>query len=71
MNQTWELTYTVFINPFGNIQYIRMFFGLANFGSVYSRMLKVAMKEIDRVFWTSYLDDVLHKVGNHGHILGM
>ena len=34
-------------------------FGLANAGSVYSRMLDVAMKEVDRDFWTSYLDDIL------------
>ena len=34
-------------------------FGLANAGSVYSRMLDVALKEVDRDFWTSYLDDIL------------
>ena len=34
-------------------------FGLANAGSVYSRMLDVAMKEVERDFWTSYLDDIL------------
>ena len=37
----------------------RMPFGLANSGSVYSRMLDVAMKEVERDFWTSYLDDIL------------
>ena len=36
-----------------------MLFGLANAGSVYSRMLDVAMKEVDSDFWTSYLDDIL------------
>ena len=36
-----------------------MQFGLATAGSVYSRMLDVAMKEVDRDFWTSYLDDIL------------
>ena len=36
-----------------------MHFGLANAGSVYSRMLDVAMKDVDRDFWTSYLDDIL------------
>ena len=36
-----------------------MDFGLANTGSVYSRILDVAMKEVDRDFWTSYLDDIL------------
>ena len=34
-------------------------FGLANAGSVYSWMLYVAMKEVDRDFWRSYLDDIL------------
>ena len=38
---------------------IRMPFGLANAGSVYSRMLDVAMKEVERDFWTSYLDNIL------------
>ena len=50
---------TAFISPFGPFQYIRMPFGLANTGSVYSRMLDVAMKKVDRDFWTSYLDDIL------------
>ena len=27
--------------------------------SIYSRMLDVAMKDVDRAFWTSYLDDIL------------
>ena len=48
-----------FISPFGTFQYIRMPFGLANAGSVYSRMLDMAMKDMDRDFWTSYLDDIL------------
>ena len=48
-----------FISPFGSFQYIRMPFGLVNAGSVYSRMLKFAMKEVERDFWTSYLDDIL------------
>ena len=26
---------------------------------MYSRMLDVAMKDVDRDFWTSYLDDIL------------
>ena len=34
-------------------------FGLANAGSVYSRMLDVAMKEVDRDFWILYLDYIL------------
>ena len=33
--------------------------GLANAGRVYSRMLDIAMKEVDRDFWTSHLDDIL------------
>ena len=48
-----------FIGPFGMFQYICMPFGLANTGSVYSRMLDEAMKELDRDFWTSYLDVIL------------
>ena len=42
-----------FISPFGTFQYIHMLFGLANSGSVYSKMLDVAMKEVDREFWKS------------------
>ena len=30
---------------------------------VYSMMLDVAMKEVDRDFWTSYLDDILSYSG--------
>ena len=52
---------TAFISPFGTVQYIRMPFGLS--GNVYSRMLDVAMKEVDREFWTSYLDDILTFIG--------
>ena len=51
--------YTAFISPFGTFQYIRMPFGLANTGSMYSRMLDLAIKNVDRDFWTSYLDDIL------------
>ena len=43
--------YTAFISLFGMFQYIRMPFRLANVGRVYSRML-----DVDRDFWTSYLD---------------
>ena len=50
---------TAFISPFGTFQYIRMPFGLANAGSVYSRMLDVAMKKVERDFRMSYLDDIL------------
>ena len=50
---------TAFISPFGTFQYIRMPFGLANAGSVYSRMLDVAMDKVERDFWTSYLVDIL------------
>ena len=49
---------TAFISPFGTLQYIWMPFGLANTGSVYNRMLDLAMKEVHRDFWTSYLDDI-------------
>ena len=51
--------YTAFICPFGTFQFKQMLFGLVNAGSVYSRMLEVAMKEMDRDFWTSYLNDIL------------
>ena len=40
-------------------QYIRMPFGLVFTGSVYSRMLDIAMKEVDRDFWMLHLDDIL------------
>ena len=50
---------TALISPFGTFQYIHMLFGLANTGSVYSRMLDVVMKEVDRDFLTSFLDDIL------------
>ena len=48
-----------FISPFGTFQYIHTPFGLAKTRSMYSRMLNVAMKEVERDFWTSYLDDIL------------
>ena len=50
---------TAFISPFGTFQYIHMPFRLANAGRVYSRMLDVAMKEVDRDFWSSCLNDIL------------
>ena len=53
---------TAFISLFGTFRmfhYIRMPFGLANTGSVYSRMLDMAMKYVDMDCWTSYLDDIL------------
>ena len=63
---------TAFISPFGTFQYIHMCFGLANAGSVYSRMLDIAMKEVDPDFWTSYLDKILTYIGepwaNLGHL---
>ena len=65
--------YTAFISPFGTFQYIRMPFGLENAGSMYSRMLDVAMKNVDRDFWTSYLDDIMTFSGepwsNFGHLV--
>ena len=39
--------------------YKQMPFGLANAGSVYSRMLDIAMTEVARDYWTSNLDDIL------------
>ena len=63
---------TAFISPFGTFQYIQMPFGLANTGSVYSRMLDVVIKEVDRDFWTSFLDDILSFSGepwaHFGHL---
>ena len=50
---------TAFISPFSTFQYIRMPTCLANAGNVYSRMLDLAMKNVYRDFWTSYLDDIL------------
>ena len=50
---------TEFISPFGTFQFIQMPFGLANAGSVYSRMLDMAMKKVDGDFWVSNLDDIL------------
>ena len=50
---------TAFISPFGMFQYIRMPFGLVFTGSVYSRMLDIAIKEVDRDFWMLHLDDIL------------
>ena len=44
-------------------------FRLANTGSVYSRMLDVAMKEVDRDFLTSYLIDILTFSEEPWHIL--
>ena len=38
---------------------IRKPLGAVNAESVYSRMLDVAMKDVERDFWTSYLDDIL------------
>ena len=51
-----------------------MLFGLAKAGGVYSRMLDEASKdkEVDRDFWTSYLDDILpysgKPWGHFGHL---
>ena len=39
---------TLFTSPFGMFQYIHMLFGLAKTGSVYSKMLDLAIKEVDR-----------------------
>ena len=50
---------TAFISPFGTFHYIRMPFGLSNAGSVYSRMLDLALAHLPVEYWLSYLDDVL------------
>ena len=66
---------TAFFSPVGTFQYLHMPFGLANDESLYSRMLDVAMKEVDRDFWTSYLDDILTFSGepwaHFGHLAQM
>ena len=49
----------MFLSLFGTFQNIWMPYGLTNTGSVYSRMLDIALKDMDREFWTSYLDDIL------------
>ena len=59
-----------FISPFGTFQHICMLFGLANPGSVYSRMLDVAMNEKDQDFLMSYLDDILTYSGDPWAHLG-
>ena len=63
---------TVFISPFGKFQYICTPFGIVKTGSMYSRMLDVAVKEVDRDFWTSYLDAILTYSGeplaHFGHL---
>ena len=61
---------TAFISPSGTFQYIHMSFGLANTGSMYSRMLNGTMKEEDRDFKTSYLDDILTFSGEPWEHLG-
>ena len=41
---------TAFISPFSTFKYLCMQFGYANAGSVCSRMLDVAMKEVEQDF---------------------
>ena len=48
--ETGSRACTAFISLLGSFKYIRMPFGLANAESVYSRMLYVAMKDVDREF---------------------
>ena len=42
---------TAFISPFGTFCYIRMPFGLSNAGSVYSRMLDLALAHLPVEYW--------------------
>ena len=71
-NEPGSRVCTAFISPFCTFQYIWMPFRLANVGSVYSRMLDVAMKDVERDFWTTYLDDILTLSGepwaHFGHL---
>ena len=53
-----------------SFQYIQILFGLTSAGSVYSRMLDMAMKKVDRDFWTSYLDATLTFSGEPWAYLG-
>ena len=50
---------TAFISPFGTFRCIRMPFRLSNAGTVYSRMLDLALAHLPVEYWLSYLDDVL------------
>ena len=50
---------TAFISPFGTFRYIRMPFGLSNAGSIYSRMLDLALAHLPVEYRLSYLDDIL------------
>ena len=47
---------TAFISPFGTFRYIRMPFSLSNAGSVYSRILDLALAHLPMEYWLSYLD---------------
>ena len=69
-NGTWHQACTAYISPLGTFHYIHMPFGLANAGSVNSRMLDVALKDVDRDFRTSYLDDILNFRGEAWAHLG-
>ena len=43
--------YMAFISPFGTFRYIQMPFGLSNTGSVYSRMLDLALAYLPAEYW--------------------
>ena len=51
--------YTAFVSPFGTFRFIRMPFGLSIAGSVYSRMIHLALSGVDPDNWMGYLDDIL------------
>ena len=48
--------YTAFVSSFGTFCYIRIPFGLCHTGSVYSRLLALAMAHLPAEYWFSYLD---------------
>ena len=48
-----------FISSFRTFLYIRMPFELPKVGSVYSRMLDLALVHLPVEYWLSYLDDIL------------
>ena len=71
-NQIWEPPVHSVYQPLWHVPVYTMLFGLANTVSVYSRVLVIAMKEGDRDFWMSNLDDILTYSGepwaHFGHL---
>lgn len=51
--------YTAFVTPFGQFQYKRMPFGLANAPAVFQRAINMLLGQIRFEFATAYIDDIL------------